>query len=131
MSTVLVNMVAFRPDGRWLAACSNPAQGRASGEVRVFDLATGRRILTLRGHTSQVWGVTFTRDGRRIVTSGLDFTVKIWETETGQEVFTLRGHTNGVSGVAFSPNGRRMVTTSSDNTARIWDSLSRSADLTR
>src|SRR5262249_17443932 len=119
--TILGNMVAFHPAGRWLAACSNPPSPRGQGEVRVFDLATGRPIFTLRGHTSEVWAVTFTPDGRRIATSGLDRTIKLWEMETGQEVFTLRGHTNGVLSVAFSADGRRLVTGSTDNTARIWD----------
>jgi WD40 repeat protein len=123
-SAVLANTVAFRPDGRWLAAVSNPGKGRGNGEVRVFDLATRRRVFTLGSHTGEVWSVTFTPDGRRIVTSGVDQTVRFWETETGQEVFTLRGHTNGVISVAFSADGRRMVTGSNDNTAKIWDTVS-------
>ncbi len=115
-------MVAFSPDGRRLAACSNRAEGvRKPGEVRVFDLATGRRIFTLRGHTCAVHGVAFSPDGRRLVSGAYDETVKLWEMETGQEVLTLRGHTHFVMGVAFSPDGRRLATGSSDATAKIWD----------
>ncbi len=120
VAALATNGVAFSPDGRWLAACSNTAD-RAPGEVRVFDPTTGQRIFTLRGHTSNVTSVAFSPDGRRIATSSFDRTVKLWETETGQEVFTLRGHTSGVLGVAFSPDGRRLATGSIDSTAKIWD----------
>jgi WD40 repeat protein/serine/threonine protein kinase len=120
IAALATNGVAFSPDGRWLAACSNTAD-RSPGEVRVFDLTTGQRVFTLRGHTSNVTSVAFSPDGRRIATSSFDRTVKLWETESGQEVFTLRGHTSGVLGVAFSPDGRRLATGSIDSTAKIWD----------
>jgi WD40 repeat protein/serine/threonine protein kinase len=119
-STVLANMVAFRPDGRWLAACSNPKDG-TRGEVRVFDATTGRRVFTLGNHTSKVAAVAFNPDGTRIATASFDFTVKLWETETGQEVCTLRGHKAGVMSVAFSPDGHQIVTSSMDFTVKIWD----------
>jgi WD40 repeat protein len=112
--------LTFSPDGRWLIAASNTAD-RSPGEVRVFDLATGRRVFTLRGHTSNVISVAFSPDARRIATASFDRTVKLWEVETGQEIFTLRGHTSGVLGVAFSADGRRLATGSIDSTARIWD----------
>jgi WD40 repeat protein len=120
IAALATNGMAFSPDGRWLAACSNTAD-RSPGEVRVFDLTTGQRVFTLRGHTSNVTSVAFSLDGRRIATSSFDRTVKLWETESGQEVFTLRGHTSGVLGVAFSPDGRRLATGSIDSTAKIWD----------
>jgi WD40 repeat protein len=114
------SMLAFRPDGRWLAACSNSLDG-APGEVRVFDSATGRLIFSLRGHTSKVVAVAFSPDGTRIATAGFDLTVKLWETETGQEVCTLRGHTAGVLSVAFSRDGQRIVTSGMDNMVKVWD----------
>jgi eukaryotic-like serine/threonine-protein kinase len=121
LATLAANILAFSPDGRQLAACRNIAD-RTAGEVLVFDAATGRLLLTLRGHTSNVTSVAFSPDGRRIATSSFDRTAKLWETGTGQEVFTLRGHTSGVLSVAFSPDGQALVTGSIDCTTRIWDS---------
>jgi eukaryotic-like serine/threonine-protein kinase len=119
-STMLANMVAFSPDGRWLAACSNPNDGTRS-EVRVFDATTGRRVFNLGNHTSKVVAVAFNPECTRIATASFDLTVRLWETETGQEVFTLRGHKAGVMSVAFSPDGRRIVTSSMDFSVKIWD----------
>jgi WD40 repeat protein len=41
----------------------------------------GREPLTLEGHSSQVYSVSFSADGKRIVSGSLDKTVKIWDAE--------------------------------------------------
>ncbi|KAG8831557.1 hypothetical protein FRC17_002971, partial [Serendipita sp. 399] len=77
---------------------------------------------TLTGHTDQVCSVAFSRNGRRIVSSSYDRTVRIWDAETGQQLgASLEGHEDKVSSVAFSPDGRRIVSSSYDKTVRIWD----------
>jgi len=120
LTSSLTGMLAYHPDGRWIAACSN-ANDHSPGEVRVFDATTNQRVFTLQNHTSGVTAVAFSPDGRRIASSSLDRTVKLWDTETGQEVFTLRGHTAGVISLAFSPDGRRLATGGIDFMLKIWD----------
>ena len=87
----------------------------------MIEVASGRALLTLVGHTDSVECVAFSPDGRRIATTSDDRTVKIWDAETGQEVLTLGDHTAAVTCVAFSPDGHRVVSGSLDHTARIWD----------
>lgn len=107
--------VALSPDGQ-AAAISN-----LNNTVDLYDLDTGRRRFTLRGHTNWLVAVTFSPDGKRIATSSRDGTAKVWDTATGRELWTLRGHERQVCGVAFSPGEQRIATVGEDGTLRLWD----------
>jgi WD40 repeat protein len=78
-------------------------------------------VLTLRGHSSEVWDVVFSPDGGRLASASLDHTVRVWETATGRLLFRLTGHRGPVWAVAFSPDGRQLATGSDDETVRLWD----------
>jgi WD40 repeat protein len=121
-----VDGVTFSPDGRLLAAAGvePPAkEGSQVGRVKVWDGATGREVLDLRGHSLPATSVAFSPDGARIATASWDETVKVWDASTGSEVFTLRGHTSYVWSVSFSPDGRRLVSSGGDGAVKVWDPL--------
>jgi len=65
--------------------------------------------------------VSFSPDGRRIVSGSVDNTLKVWDAESGQEMLTLKGHSSSVRSVSFSPDGKRIVSGSFDKTVKIWD----------
>ena len=65
--------------------------------------------------------VSFSPDGRTIVSGSSDNTVKVWNSATGQEMQTFKGHANAVECVGFSPDGTRVVSGSTDSTLRLWD----------
>jgi WD40 repeat protein len=115
----MVTRVRFLPDGR-LASAGGSLVGSEFGEVKIWDLATGRWF-DLLGHTHVVECLAYSPNGRRLVTGSEDRTIKLWDTATGEEVFSLRGHTSGVLSVAFSPDGRRLASGSTDRTVRVWD----------
>jgi WD40 repeat protein len=78
-------------------------------------------FLILKMHGSGVTSVAFSPDGKRIVSTSLDKTLKVWDAETGKEIRTLDEQTDGVWSVAYSPNGKRIVLGSMDKTIRIWE----------
>jgi WD40 repeat protein/serine/threonine protein kinase/DNA-binding XRE family transcriptional regulator len=88
---------------------------------------TSRVQLTLRGHTRDLVGLTFSRDGTRLATIGEDRTVRIWETATGKELLTLPISLT-MTGAAyrilsFSPDGTKLAAGGS-HLAKVWDAVS-------
>jgi WD40 repeat protein len=47
--------------------------------LKVWDAKTGQETLTLKEHTSVVYSVSFSTDGKRIVSGSSDSTVKVWD----------------------------------------------------
>lgn len=110
-----VRGLAFSPDGRTLASASR------DGTVKLWDLATGQEIGSLRGHLGVVATVAFSPDGRWIATGGEDATARLWKVATKTEIKIFRGHQQWVGSVKFSPDGNTLATSSQDGTARLWN----------
>lgn len=84
-----------------------------------------------QGHKSEIYSLTFSPDGRRLVSGSGDKTARMWDLETGSCVFTLtidditiaeNGPVDaGVTSVVFSPDGKFLAAGSLDTVVRIWD----------
>jgi eukaryotic-like serine/threonine-protein kinase len=106
--------IAFSPDGAVVAA----AEGDA---VRLFDVASGKPVRELKGHTAQVLAVAFAPDGKRLASGGRDRTIAIWDVSSGTRLHTLGDHTDTVHSVRFSPDGALLVSGGYDRRALVWD----------
>jgi eukaryotic-like serine/threonine-protein kinase len=109
--------LAFSPDGRRLAG------GGEKNTVKIWDVETGRELLTLTGHSGDVWAAAFSPDtgGRWVASAGEDTTVRLWDAMSGKPLHKLRGHTGIVTSIALSPDGQLLVSGSRDWTVKVWD----------
>lgn len=110
--------LVIAPSGEWLVA---PTEAGSTLGACLWNLHTGKKLGSLKGHRGPVHDVTVSWDGRLVATAGEDTMARVWDAITGDELLTLGNHRKAVRAVAFSPNGYRLATGSTDQTIRLWD----------
>jgi WD40 repeat protein len=78
----------------------------------VWDAETGRELLTLQGHTTDVSNVAFSPDGQRLASAG-GGELRVWDAQTGQQLLVLKGWGQNL---AFSRDGHWLVAD-----RQLWD----------
>jgi WD40 repeat protein len=106
---------AVSPDSKALAS------GDSGGEVRLWDLGTGKEIRRFQGSLQPVHALTFSPDGKTLFSAGNGQIIHCWEVATGRDRLPCAGHLGGVSHVALAADGRTLATAGSDFTVRLWD----------
>jgi WD40 repeat protein len=88
--------------------------------VKLWDLATG--VLNGMPGTQQhlAQGVSFSRDGRRLISARSTGIIRIWDIAARRRITTLRAG-SGTYCAAFSRDGRFVATGGADTMVRVWD----------
>lgn len=109
------------------------ASGSGDGEVKIWDLAERKELLTVKAHEGVVKGMCFTnlaRENQRLLSCASDRTVKMWDPYAAQNgdvpVATYLG-SGAFTGVTHHRSDHTFATASS--VIEIWDS-SRSKPVT-
>ena len=94
--------------------------------LRVWDIATGAQFAVMEGHTGDVGQVSFSPDGRRVLSAARDGTARVWCAKSGVCVLTLGGMGRGEIlwyAVLFSPDGEYIATAGFDLTVKLWSAV--------
>ena len=97
------------------------AIGFGHKDIIILDVITGSQTAILSGHTDQVPSLTFSSDGRSLVSGSADKTIKLWDMQTGGAIKTFSGHTDVVHTVSISVDCTTIASGSYDKIVRLWD----------
>jgi WD40 repeat protein len=108
-----VACMAVSPNGA-LAAI-----GETGGTIHLDDVATGRRLRTLKGHGEGISGLAFNATADRLLSGSLDRTVRMWNVADGQELGMLQSPAP-VTAIALVLEGTQVAVATDDNLIRTW-----------
>ncbi len=111
---VRVRGLAFSPDGAILAG------GLFDDTVRLWRVADGRHLQTLKGHTNWVRDIAISPDGAYLASASDDDTVRLWRLSDGTLLRTIQVGTKGVRCVAFSPDGKVLASGDRIGAVHVW-----------
>lgn len=104
--------IAWHPTQPLVAAAGLSSTEEVDSTIRLVDTRTGAIVRTLVGHQNVVLALTFTPDGRYLLSGDsaaspdfLDERVYVWDIETGKRVMELGGHGLHILDIAVSPDG--------------------------
>jgi WD40 repeat protein/serine/threonine protein kinase len=126
-----VNSVCFSPDSQRLVSGGGDTfatldvekrkgvETLAPGDLKVWDVASGRELFSLRGPESAILDVRFSPDGLLLAGAVGDTSMPyqtgeifLWDARTGRELMHLTFHEETVFGVCFSPDSRLLASCS-------------------
>jgi WD40 repeat protein len=97
----------FSPDGKTLAAMSSGTTG--SGRVELFDVTTGRSMISPLEGQAQFSGMAFGPDGNSMALGNTAGVIYIWDVKSQQASSQLAAESGLVMGLTFSPNGKTLA----------------------
>jgi WD40 repeat protein len=118
---VRVGYLDFSTSGLEMVTCCSDL-GLTKCFAQVWRVADGQPLGDPLEHGDGVIFAAFSRDGRRLVTTGEDNAANIWEAGHGTQIGQPLKHRDLVFAAALSSRARYVATACKDHTARIWDS---------
>jgi WD40 repeat protein len=92
-----------------------------TSSFKIWNIAERRVLAMFKGHTSPVYSVDFSPDGRFLVSGSSDNSVRIWRMRDGSSKKLLDTNMSLIYCTALSPDGRYVAAANYDGMLRIWD----------
>ncbi len=116
-------LMTMSPDGALMVSWSEYANARGSeaGRWWLWNANTGAPLLEPQRHSKAVTSVEFAPDGKHLVTSGEDRSVRVWDAATYKGIAIVETEAGSVNDAHFSKDGATVFSAGVDATLRRWN----------
>lgn len=119
--------VDFSADGLQVAAGGgdlvahflHPEELSQKNNLYVWNYQT-QAVIFQQNHPGVVSSISFSPDGRTLVSASNEQVVRIWDISLGKQLAELKGHRSSVRVVAVSPDGKLLASGSTDSSIMVW-----------
>ncbi|MCB9149746.1 MAG: hypothetical protein H6641_13380 [Caldilineaceae bacterium] len=89
----------------------------------LLNASNNSESITPSSIENMVYSVSFSSDGQRLVTTGIDRTLRVWNVQTGEQMYLIENETAHWPAV-FSPNDQWLAAAGDDFSVRVWEAAS-------
>ncbi|MFP6692682.1 MAG: WD40 repeat domain-containing protein, partial [Pirellulales bacterium] len=111
-----VNALSLTADGTKLVT------GGADKLAKVWDVATGKKLLDLPGSAAALSDVAIRGDGGQVAAASADMHLHVWQLEEGGPKASKINLASPLHSVAFSADGAKLIAATADNHLRTYNS---------
>jgi WD40 repeat protein len=124
-----MNAIVLSPGGKTLAtgggrAGSGAEASPAPGDIRIWDVTTGRRLVVLPVPTGRVTRLAFAPDSRTLALATDSPTIMLWDVAEASPRATVTWPSGPALFLVFSPDGKTLAAGGEDTELRLWDASS-------
>lgn len=109
--------LAISPDGRFIATGYNEGDSR----IDLWSVRTGKLTSNLGEGSDYVHSLSFSHNGRMIVSGHMSDNIKLWNAKTGKLIREFKQPFSQADQVAYSPDGRYIVSGGENQNILLWD----------
>jgi hypothetical protein len=96
-------------------------RGAYSGKVAVFDVKTGKRVITVGDEYDVVLAADINNDHSLIALGGPKRMIRVYSTADGSLAYEIKKHTDWVTAIEFSPDGVLLATGGRGGGLFVWE----------
>lgn len=95
--------------------------GENTDKLQLREIDTKKIIRTFEGHTDVISSLLLTGDGKQLLSSSWDGSIRLWDIATGLTERKYTGHIGAVHSVVFNKAETRIYSAGADRVIRLWD----------
>lgn len=119
-----IRRLSFSPDGKQLVTWTQnpfPDAKDSTDVTQVWEASSGKLLSTWSQQSPTFAWATLSADGKQVMATLDDNTLRVWDVESGQPVFTQSGGASHFHRAAYTPDGTRIVADGEDGMVRVWN----------